>query len=272
MRRVLTALVILPPALAAIFFLSGWGFLLFALAVVEMAAVEYAMLTSRLAGRGAAWAIPVLVPVVVLLLLPDVTSVLTVGQSDRLLLLGFVVGAGAGIVALFSRQPLEETVAATGVLSFGVLYFSVPIAALVRLHAVDVWLVILAVVVVWAGDTAAFYIGTKWGRHALAPVVSPNKTWEGACASLAAGVVAAAIWSTFRLGRIDAGILLVAAGTSVAAQTGDLVESTLKRRLGVKDSSGLLPGHGGMLDRLDSLLFALPALALGLLIIGWRIP
>jgi len=272
MKRVLTALVLLPPALTAIFFLSGWGFLLFALVVVEMAAVEFAMLASRLAGRRVMWAIPILVPVVALLLLPGISIALALAPSDQMLLLGFLLSAGAGTVALFSRLPLEETVSALGLLSFGVLYFAVPIAALVRLQAADVWLVILAAVIVWAGDTAAFYIGTKWGRHALAPVISPNKTWEGACASLVAAVVAAAIWSSFRLGTVDAGILLVAVGTSVAAQIGDLVESTFKRRLGVKDSSALLPGHGGMLDRLDSLLFALPALALGLLIIGWQLP
>ena len=103
----------------------------------------------------------------------------------------------------------------------------------------------------------------------MAPVVSPNKSWEGAGASLTAAVGAAVVWSLLRLGQVDSGLLLVAVVTSLAAQIGDLVESTFKRRLGVKDSSHLLPGHGGMLDRLDSLLFAFPVLLLGLMILGW---
>jgi phosphatidate cytidylyltransferase len=271
MKRVLTAAVILPPVLVAIFYLSGWSFLIFALVVVEVAAVEFAMLASRLAGRRGAWAIPILVPAAVLLLLPEVfRNLLPVGGS--MLALGFLASAGSATVALFLRLSLKETVYTTGLVCFGVLYFATPIAALVQLRAMDVWLVILVAVIVWAGDTAAYYVGTAWGTHKLASVVSPNKTWEGAIASFVAGVGAAAVWSALRLGEVDPRLLFVAVGTSIAAQVGDLVESTFKRRLGVKDSSALLPGHGGMLDRLDSLLFAFPALALGLLAIGWNSP
>jgi phosphatidate cytidylyltransferase len=269
MKRIITAVLLLPPALAAVFLLSGWSFLLFALAIVEIAAVEFALLVSRLTGRRAAWSIPVLVPLAVFCLLPHPGWNL-LPESGSVLALGFLASAGVGIIALFCRLSLEETVEATGLLSFGTLYFAVPAAALVYLRTLDVWLVILAAIIVWAGDSAAFYIGTAWGRHKLAPVVSPNKTWEGAAASLLAGVGVAAVWSALRLDGVDPALLVVAAVTSVTGQIGDLVESTFKRRLGVKDSSALLPGHGGMLDRLDSLLFALPALALGLMIIGWN--
>lgn len=269
MRRVVTALVLLPLVLAGIFLLSGWAFLLFALVLVEAAAIEFGSLGSRLAGRRLVWAVPLLVPVAVILLLPELSADLF-PDGGALLAVGFLASAGVGTVALFQRLTLEETVQAAGLMSFGMLYFAVPAAALVHLRSMDVWLVILGAAIVWAGDTAAYYIGSTWGRHKLAPVVSPKKTWEGAAASLIAGVAVAVVWCLLRLDRIDPGLLVVAAVTSIAGQVGDLVESAFKRRLGVKDSSNLLPGHGGALDRLDSLLFALPALALGLMVIGWN--
>jgi phosphatidate cytidylyltransferase len=269
--RVVTALVILPLVLAAVFLLSGWSFLLFVLTLVEIAAIEYALLASRLVDRRVMWIVPALMPIAALLLLPDLLGN-RLSPADHLLWLGFLTSGGIALWALFSRISLEKTILATGLASFGVLYFSVPVAALIRLHARDVWLVILVAVIVWAGDTAAFYVGTYFGRHRLAPIVSPNKTWEGAIAGLVAALMATAIWSAARVSEIDLGLLVVAGATSIAAQAGDLVESTLKRRVGVKDSSALLPGHGGMLDRLDSLLFAIPTLAIGLVVIGWELP
>ena len=92
----------------------------------------------------------------------------------------------------------------------------------------------------------------------MAPRVSPNKSWEGAAAGFAAGIVATLVWSWFRHREIDPALLLVAGLTAVAAQVGDLFESLLKRSAGVKDSSRLIPGHGGVLDRIDSWLFAAP--------------
>jgi len=94
--------------------------------------------------------------------------------------------------------------------------------------------------------------------------VSPKKSWEGAAASFAMALAAAGVWCWFRLHRIDPGILAVSAFTAVAAQIGDLVESLIKRGTGVKDSGTVLPGHGGMLDRLDAMLFAAPILLFGL--------
>ncbi|MDH3253884.1 MAG: phosphatidate cytidylyltransferase [Acidobacteriota bacterium] len=270
MKRILTAAVIVPLALAAVLLLSGWWFLLLAIVVVELAAVEFAVIGSRLGGRRVMWVLPVLVPAAVLLLLPDwLPSPLP--TTAHLLLLGVLVSSVVASVALFSRQTLDETLVAIGLLSFGVPYFAVPIAALARLQAADEWLVVLVLAIVSLGDTAAYYVGTHLGRHRLAPTVSPKKTWEGAGASLVTATAAAAVWSTLRLGEIDSGLLAVAVATSIVAQIGDLVESMLKRRVGVKDSSSLLPGHGGVLDRLDALLFALPALSVGLWLLGWNL-
>ena len=127
---------------------------------------------------------------------------------------------------------------------------------------------VLLLAIVWLGDSGAYYIGKTWGRHKLAPRVSPNKTWEGSIASTAAGLLAAAVWSYWRLGEVDGWILLLAGLVSIAAQIGDLVESLLKRGAGVKDSGQILPGHGGMLDRMDALLFAAPVMWLGVELLG----
>lgn len=131
------------------------------------------------------------------------------------------------------------------------------------------WILILFGVV-WLGDTAAYYVGRKWGHRPMAPRLSPKKTWEGAAASLAAAVVTGALltWWFFALGAGQAGLapraLALGAGLGLAlnfaAQAGDLVESAFKRAARVKDSGRLLPGHGGVLDRVDALLLAAPVL------------
>ena len=112
----------------------------------------------------------------------------------------------------------------------------------------------------WIGDSGAYYFGRNFGRHKLAPIVSPGKSWEGAAASLVVSV----LFGVFVLPRFVGIGLWQAAAVSVAAniagQIGDLAESAIKRGAGVKDSGTLLPGHGGMLDRVDSSLFSLPVL------------
>jgi phosphatidate cytidylyltransferase len=126
--------------------------------------------------------------------------------------------------------------------------------------------------VVWAGDIAALYVGRAWGRHKLAPTLSPNKTWEGAIGSVLGSLVVAggllalsaqlANWNIVRLsfhGEIWYWLVL-AVIVNGAAQVGDLAESALKRSVGVKDSGAILPGHGGILDRIDALLLAAPVM------------
>jgi len=134
-------------------------------------------------------------------------------------------------------------------------------------------LVTFLLCVVWAGDTAALYIGKAWGRHKLAPKLSPNKTWEGTVASVAGSLLATAIllgladlleernlvWLSYHSGDKYYWFFL-AVLVNLAAQVGDLAESALKRSVDVKDSGSLLPGHGGVLDRIDALLLAAPVL------------
>jgi phosphatidate cytidylyltransferase len=133
-------------------------------------------------------------------------------------------------------------------------------------------LLIFLLCVVWAGDIAALYVGRAWGRHKLAPSLSPNKTWEGTVGSLAGSLLAAGAllalarvlqaWDSSRLSYPESVWFWLALAVIVngAAQVGDLAESALKRSAGVKDSGTLLPGHGGVLDRVDALLLAAPVL------------
>ena len=113
--------------------------------------------------------------------------------------------------------------------------------------------------VVFACDTGAFYFGRAFGRHKLHPRLSPGKTWEGAVGGLLCSLFAAMLFLKFiGLHPLTVSLFLMVAALSIAAQVGDLAESVLKRHQGVKDSGHILPGHGGILDRIDGLLFAIP--------------
>lgn len=172
------------------------------------------------------------------------------------LLTGVVIAVSACV--LFSRTEMKDAIGSLGALTFAIPYFVLPQLAYFWLLQLDPWLVFLMITVVAMSDTLAYFVGRAWGRHKMAPIVSPKKSWEGSIAGLAAGVLTAAAFGYFRLDRVDSGYLLVGAGTALAGQLGDLVESLIKRGAGVKDSSGLLPGHGGLYDRIDALLLAAP--------------
>lgn len=132
------------------------------------------------------------------------------------------------------------------------------------------WL-LTALMVVWAADSGAYFAGRQFGKHKLAPLISPNKTIEGLVGGLLAGVTAGVVMSLLA-GATTAQLPLVALVSLVAALfsvVGDLFESLLKRHAGVKDSGNVIPGHGGILDRLDGVLAALPAFALGKAVLGF---
>lgn len=260
MKRLLTAAVLVPLALLAIFGLPGWGFWLFSTALLTGAAFEFARL-ARTAAPGVPWrALPVLVPVAAAALAWGLAPEARV-DGFWALAFGAATAIGLGALVLFARTPIDQAFTGLGGLAFGVPYFAVPAAALYRIQRHDPWLLVLLLAIVSIGDTAAFYVGTRFGRRRLAPVVSPKKSWEGAVAGFVASMLSVAVWSLWRLDRLDPLLLGIGAITTVASQLGDLVESMLKRGAGVKDSGALLPGHGGLWDRLDALLFAAPVLA-----------
>ena len=142
------------------------------------------------------------------------------------------------------------------------LFVALPLSYLVRLHAIEgigPKLVLFVLAVVWAGDSAAYFAGRSFGRRPLAPAISPRKTWEGAIANLAGSVAVALVFSRWlRLPAPPMYLVNAALLVSVVGQLGDLFESALKRGAGVKDSGSLLPGHGGIWDRIDALIFAAP--------------
>ncbi|MES1242847.1 MAG: phosphatidate cytidylyltransferase [Acidobacteriota bacterium] len=269
MQRLLTAAVLTPLALLALFKLPGaWWFALVAL-LVDVAVYEYIRIVR---GRAPHAPLLLLLAIVPLTALAVSASLFEGGAllDPRLHLFagGLLLSVGLSSLLLLSRVPLVETLDALGILGFGSLYFALPIASLHYLQQADPWLVFLLMAIVFLGDTAAYYVGSAVGRHKMAPVISPKKSWEGAAAGFVTSVAAAAVWSYWKLGRVDPELLAVAALTALAAQVGDLVESMIKRGAGVKDSGHILPGHGGILDRLDAMLFAGPVLLLGLWVLG----
>jgi phosphatidate cytidylyltransferase len=174
-------------------------------------------------------------------------------------LFGYVLGIAA--IALGSRHALAEVLPSISVSAAGLLFVVLPLSAVVRLHGVDILgpqLLLFTVVLVWVGDSAAYFVGSGIGRWKMAPRISPNKTWEGAGANLLGALLVAAVfgyWTKIQ----PAHMLAMGAVGSVAGQLGDLFESAWKRSAGVKDSGTILPGHGGMLDRIDALILAAPA-------------
>ncbi len=162
--------------------------------------------------------------------------------------------------------PLED--AARGCL--GVYYIGIALASAAMAAQLAPAVVILMFVMIWLNDTGAYLVGCRWGRTKLFERISPKKTWEGAAGgalfAMAAGVAAPLLpGDLFHFGSV-AGLLLGLA-VCVAGTIGDLVESMIKRQEGVKDSGNLIPGHGGILDRIDSLLFAAPVTLIFIMLI-----
>lgn len=265
MQRLLTAAVGTPLVLAAVFYLKGWWFFAFIAAAVCVAAWEYLVIVRPRAPRAPLRLLLALAPIAAYAISFALVERATLLDLRLHLLAGaMVLSVGLGTLLLFSRTPLEETIPALGILAFGIPYFALPVASIHRLREIDPWLIVLLFAIVWLGDTAAYYVGSRIGRHKMAPTISPKKSWEGAAAGFVMSLLAAVAWMLLRLDRVDLGLLAVAGVTAVAAQIGDLVESMIKRGAGVKDSGSVLPGHGGILDRIDALLFAAPVLLFGL--------
>ncbi len=267
-QRLLTTSIALPAALAVVFFAPGTLAFAVFLGVFYLAAIELLPMARHTAPTAPVGSLLFLVPAT------SIAGFLLVRGGPReipawwLLAAISLIVVLAGCVTLLARTEVRDGLAAMGILAFATPLFAVPPIFAYWLQAADPWLLLALLVIVWLGDTAAWAFGKAFGRHKLAPTVSPKKTWEGSAAGLAAGLLAMTVWSQLRLGEIRPELLAVAAATAVAAQLSDLVESVIKRGAGTKDSSNLLPGHGGFFDRLDAMLLATPVYVVGLQIVG----
>lgn len=252
LRRLYTAAALIPTVYLIIVHLAPWALTLLLIAVGSIALLELYRLSfqSRLN--------------YLLVGLGFTVFVLTVARSHMSvplpeLLLGgaFALGLAALFVSTSSTYRWKDPLLAL----FGVLYVGIPLSTVVSVRSLPsgAFLVLFLAVVTWASDSAAYYAGTLWGKHPLMPSISPKKSYEGLLGGLIGAIAAALLaqlWFVSTFSWTDAvalGILLTLTGL-----VGDLFESAIKRRAGVKDSGGILPGHGGMLDRIDSLLFTAP--------------
>jgi phosphatidate cytidylyltransferase len=172
----------------------------------------------------------------------------------------FLFVAGIAVITMFSRRPLVEVLPAAGISASGLLLVAFPLTYAVKLDGwgeSGPWLLLFALVITWAGDSAAYFAGRAFGRNPLAPHLSPKKTWEGSLAGVAASAVVAVFFQRWLHASLGYLVGMAVVG-NVAGQVGDLLESAYKRSAGVKDSGAMLPGHGGVLDRIDALILAFP--------------
>lgn len=278
-QRVITAVILIAVLLGALLYLPLVWFAAFLAAVVLLGAWEWADLAGltgpwqrRLytAAVGAA-----LVAVAHYLALPSLggSGSLSLEQTDafrNLLLIGCTWWAVALLwvqsyptsALLWSSRWMRSLMGLLVLIPawVGVVY--------VRALEQGVWWVLLMILCVACADVGAYFAGRRWGRRKLAPSVSPGKTWEGFAGGLALNLVLVGVVGGL-WGLSYTLLLTVIVPTALVSVLGDLQESMLKRHRGVKDSGALLPGHGGVLDRVDSLTAAAPVFALALLVIGW---
>lgn len=257
-QRELTAAVLIPVVLLLLVAGPAWAFALLVLLATGAALWEFqAML------EASGWVVSRATGLALL------ASFLTAALLGSLAALVALVAATLVLVptlVLFAapRTPVWLQSSAAG--AFATLYVAAGGAAVVGLRGMGFRPVLFLLAIVWAGDSAAYYSGRRFGKRRLAPVVSPKKSWEGFWGQVAAGAVVGGplAWALLA-GRASVPFLLAGGAVagvlvSLSAVVGDLVESTFKRSCAIKDSGGLLPGHGGLLDRLDSLLYTAPVL------------
>jgi phosphatidate cytidylyltransferase len=261
MKRILTAVVVLPFLIASILISSlWWVFLLLAVAAMVLGLWEFYLLAKRLqlkpdptAGYIAGAAL--------------VTIALNNDPSINVLLVQFVIIAlviGALIAATMRGAPFDKMIASTGATILGVLYIPLLGSHLISMRVgfnptLSAHLLSFFFLVLMGADAGAYYVGRSFGKHKLAPSISPGKTWEGAIGGLVAALAMAALSHFWFFRELPLKYILpLAAVMTIVGIFGDLAESALKRGAGAKDAASILPGHGGMLDRLDSLLFNAP--------------
>ncbi len=287
LKRTLTALLLIPPVVYLIGWSPEWLFLLAVVFGVVLALREYFGLCQAMGIRAFPW-----IGYGAGALLCEAQALPRPVEHSALafLLVAFLLLIPT--VALRRSVDLKDYLTATSATLFGILYIGLSLSCLVAIRFPSdfgriKWLtgggagqplglsggsrlLLLLFLVIWAGDICAYLVGRPFGRTPFFARISPRKTWEGALAGLAGSVFAAWVVAPLLFKTADVKlVMLIAAWIAVAGQVGDLVESAIKRGANQKDSGTLLPGHGGWLDRIDSLIFGGPALWLVLIILGY---
>ncbi len=252
--RLATVLVGLPLLLAALWLGGGWWTVVIG-ALTIVGALEFTRLHPTLGDAARATVV-----------VGSIAAMAVVAWSPAAVapwLLGAAGAAvvGVGILPVLMKSlphPLAWLRHTWATVALGIAYLGGPTGVLIRWRQqMTIEMLAWFLVIVWGNDIAAYFVGVTVGRHKLAPRISPGKSWEGAVAALAvAAAIGAGVGSTWGLSAAVGAVF--GGATSVVSQVGDLFKSTMKRRAGVKDSGTLLPGHGGVLDRFDGLLFAAP--------------
>lgn len=284
MKRVLTAVVLIPIVLLLVLRAPVYVLAAAVAAVSVLSLREYVELVRHYNVAPYCRVLYVLAVLAFLALALQTGSPYLVATTQ--MLFGIVGAAMFALMFFFAiamrREPLSEGFPAASAAVFGFLYIVVPLAMLVQLRqqGSGAFLILYTLIVVWMGDTVAYYTGRAIGKHKLAPRISPGKTWEGTSGSFIGAIVCGTLVFAYShqisTGLMRIGLLtpdqaylppqipplwqfaVLSAVINVASQIGDLAESLLKRGAGAKDSGSILPGHGGMLDRIDALLFAAP--------------
>lgn len=273
LSRVITAAVLIPAVVAIVWFAPTLIVAVATALVMLLALFEFFLIADQAGLRGyriwtglcalaifysqfsasAEKPLPIDVRPDELLRVPQLVGILSVEH----IFLFFILGATAIVVS--SRQPVKESLGAVSISSAGLLFVALPLSTIVRIHGVleGRRILLFTLVLVWAGDTLAYFVGRSIGKLPLAPHLSPKKTWEGAVANLAGSLLTALVFARW-IDVPPSTLLAVAAAANIAGQAGDLLESAYKRSAGMKDSGSILPGHGGMLDRIDALILAAP--------------
>ena len=290
LKRTLTTLLLIPPVVYLIGWSPEWLFLLAVVTAVVLALREFFALCRDMGLNAFPWVGYVAGAALCgLQILPGNVGHFVVAPTLVVFLL--VIPA----VALWRSTDLKGYLTDISVTLFGIMYIGLTLSCLVPIRffsnklPAEAWkpfggpfgpfgrslvfpgpkMLLFLFVVIWAGDICAYLVGRHFGRTPFFTRISPRKTWEGSLAGLAGSLLAA--WAFEKWSwefHTVKGAMLIAAWIAVAGQVGDLVESAIKRGANQKDSGTLLPGHGGFLDRIDSLLFAAPALWLAMLVLG----
>jgi phosphatidate cytidylyltransferase len=255
MKRILTALALIPLVVYVVLWANPWIFLavLFAVAFLcyreyDGIAAAYGFGAPGLAGAAAGY-------------------LLFAWRGDAWLYL--VVLALIALTVVMRMEDLGKALPRAALLITGVVYVFGTWKCAIPLREMNPHWLMYGLTLNWVGDTGAYFVGRKLGKHKLAPQVSPNKSWEGSAASVAASVLFGVAYLTrFVEGVTILDAVALTAAANIAGQFGDLAESAMKRGAGVKDSGTILPGHGGFLDRVDSTLFTLPVVYGYLLLTG----